>query len=311
MIVVSELLENASLFGIEALERFGVREELDWRFTAVFAATSLEQLLKAALAERNVLLLVDTENAMAALLGAKSDRIRTIGASKTVERYGWLNVRFRPLIPDLKALQEVRNGVVHLAIEPPETFSKAMAAYLRAVELVLDELGESEDGFWGSPELSTVVADLRSVRVRTIQEDVDRRIAIAVALFGSKYAGLSEDERIGAVTAAETSPSVSMSDVHFQLDCPACGSLGLIAGDVDVVWEVEDLGWGGYMQLLPSLFLCRVCELYLNDQEEIEFGIGDIDLPDSINPHDFSEPPSLEEIPGFSLEDLHPYPFGH
>jgi hypothetical protein len=55
------------------------------------------------------------------------------------------------------------------------------------------------------------------------------------------------------------------------------------------------------------LFQCTVCGLALVG-DEIEAGLGDIELPDDFQPSDFSEPPSYDDIPGLSMEDVHPYP---
>ena len=310
MIHPTDLLENASLFGVEAVERFLVRDDEDWRFTALLAATSLEQLVKAALAERNLLLLADNENAMTALLGAKSDRLTTIGASKAVGRYAKLNHRFGQLAKGLGHLLEVRNGIVHLAAEPPNTFPRSMDTYLRAVEVVLEDLAEDEESFWVSDRLSAVVANRRLERARSLEEEVSRTITMAMARFETKYRGLSELERRAAVAAAERSPSRVLSDVEFGIECPACESRGSLVGGLDVEWEVDELDWIGSLTLWPSHFTCRVCDLDLDGQEEVEIGVGDVDLPDDIRAEDYFDPPDIDDIPGYSPEDVHPYPRG-
>ena len=105
---------------------------------------------------------------------------RTIGAAKAIDRYQAFSARIRSLVPQLRELLDVRNGVVHLGTAVPPTFDAAFGAYLRAVELVAEDLGVDEEAFWG-PELAPVVAARRSGRAKTIESETANKIAVAAA----------------------------------------------------------------------------------------------------------------------------------
>lgn len=306
-----ELTENGALFGRAAAESFLLEDvgDRDWRFVAVFAATSLEQLTKAALAARNVLLLAENnDRSLLWLAGATvKRRARTISAFTAISRYSAFNHRFRSLSDALGSLIDYRNGVVHLAAEQPEDFVRLFDEYLRAVELLVEDLGEDEELFWGGPELLVVVQGRRSKRARTIEEDVAREVATATARLQARYQHLSPDEREAAMLAAVSPRAPFYEDYTFQVECPACSSDGWLGVGIDVDWELDEGEMVPYAYTSPALYQCTVCGLALVG-DEIEAALGDIELPDDFHASDFSEPPSYDDIPGLSMEDVHPYP---
>lgn len=227
MISSNELAENGALFGRAAAESFLLEDvgDRDWRFVAVFGATSLEQVIKAALAARNVLLLAENnDNSLLWLAGVSvKRRPRTISAFAAISRYSSFNHRFGSLSEALGALIDYRNGVVHLAADQPENFVGVFDEYLRAVELVLEDLGQDEELFWGGPELFAAVQGQRSRRARTIEEDVARQVATAVAHLQARYQHLSPDEREAAMLPAVSPRAPFYEDYIFQVECLACG----------------------------------------------------------------------------------------
>lgn len=311
MISSEDLTENGALFGRAAAESFLLEDvgDRNWRFVAVFAATSLEQLTKAALAARNVLLLAENnDNSLLWLAGATvKRRARTISAFTAISRYSAFNHRFISLSDALGALIDYRNGVVHLAAEQPEDFVRLFDEYLRAVELLVEDLGEDEELFWGGRELLVVVQGRRSKRARTIEEDVARQVATATARLQARYQHLSLDEREAAMLAAVSPRAPFYEDYTFQVACPACGSDGWLGVGIDVDWELDDGEMVPHAYTSPALYQCTVCGLALLG-DEIEAAFGDIELPDDFHASDFSEPPSYDDIPGLSMEDVHPYP---
>lgn len=311
MISSEDLTENGALFGRAAAESFLLEDvgDRDWRFVAVFAATSLEQVTKAALAARNVLLLAENnDKSLLWLAGATMKRRpRTISALAAISRYSNFNHRFRSLSEALANLIDYRNGVVHLAADQPEDFVGVFDEYLRAVELVLEDLGQDEELFWGGPELLAVVRGRRLRRARTIEEDVARQVATAAARLQARYQHLSPDEREAAMLASVSPTAPFYEDYTFQVECPACGSEGWLGVGIDVEWELDDGEMVPHAYTSPAVFQCTVCGLALYG-DEIEAARGDIDLPDDFDPSDFSEPPSYDDIPGLSMEDVHPYP---
>ena len=231
MVSPEDLTENGALFGRAAAESFLLEDvgNRDWRFVEVFAATSLEQLTNAALAARNVLLLAENnDKSLLWLAGATvKRRARTISAFAAISRYSAFNHRFRSLSDALGALIDYRNGVVHLAADQPEDFVGVFDEYLRAVELLVEDLGEDEKSFWGGSELLAVVQGRRSKRARTIEEEVARQIATAKARLHTRYQHLSPDERDAAMLAAVSPRAPFYEDYNFQIECPGMQLEGL------------------------------------------------------------------------------------
>lgn len=305
------LVDNASLFGIEATESLLVRVGRDWRYITVLTATSLEQLTKAALANRNPLLLAETsEKSVLSLSGASGyGDPRTIGARKAIERYMALNPRFRKVSGHMRDLIDLRNGVVHLSAEQPEDFDRVFDSYLKAVEILIDDLDGDEEVFWGS-ELFPVVEARRDDRAKNIEQQVDAKLALALATLDTKYRDLTNEEREGAIRAAEHTATRLVGDVSVQFDCPACGSLGVVDAWLDVEWELEDFEFRGYVHTTSLLFKCLVCDLRLDD-EEAEWGLQAFEISDFVDANDFFVPPELDDVSGLSMDDVHPYPPPH
>jgi hypothetical protein len=305
-----QLVENAALFGQEAAKGHLLTpaQQQDWRFVAVFAVTSLEQLIKAALAQRNVMLLAElSEPSILGLAGVSTKRpLRTISAARAIDRYAKLDPLFGALAPDLVRLLNVRNGVVHLTSDQPEDFERLFDSYLRATELLLDSADVEEEWFWG--DFATVVSARRSDRVKTIESGVNNKVAVAKAHFELKYQTLTDGETRAAIAAAEQFLMLG-AEAEIRHKCPACGSVGRVDAGVDVEWVVEDFAWQGYVRISPYAFRCGACDLDL-EGDEVEVALGDIDVPDEFDPYDFGDPPD-SDIPGYTEEDQHPYPPPH
>lgn len=282
-------------------------EKRDWRFVAVFAATSLEQLAKAALAEKNVLLLTEmNERSLLGLAGATAykDMPRTVAASKAIDRYSAFNRSFAALKDELGTLLDVRNGVVHLASEPTENFDNIFNTFLRAVELLARELGLDEESFWG-PELLPLVEGRRADRTRTVETTIHQKISLATATFEAKYRSLNDVEKTAAIAAIQSTRLTRSGDWYAEIECPACPGRGWITYDADGEWELEDHQWVAHAWIRPTHFSCAVCSLELLG-EEAEWQFPDTDLP-NIDFRDFMDDPP-DEVPGYELTDLHPYP---
>lgn len=139
---------------------------------------------------------------------------------------------------------------------------------------------------------------------------MEEKIAKAVAFFAAKYRDLPEGERVGAIRAAEQSASLRYTDAIFQWRCPACDSLGWVDAAVDVDWDYSDYEWVAYPFFTPVSFSCGVCQLYLSG-DEVGLAMPNIELPPDFDPSEISEPPDIEDLRGYGLDDVHPYPPPH
>lgn len=206
-------------------------------------------------------------------------RPRTISALPAVSRYSSVNHRFRSLSEVLGTPIDYRNGVVRLVADQPEGFVGVSGEYLKAVELVLEDLGQGEKLFWGGPELLAVVQGQRSRRTQTIEEDVARQVATAAGRLQARYQHLSPDERQAAMLAAVTPRAPFYEDYIFQVECLASGSDGWLGVGIDVGWELDNGEMVPHANTSPAMFQCTVCGLALVG-DEIEAGLGDTELPD-------------------------------
>lgn len=125
--------------------------------------------------------------------------------------------------------------------------------YLRAVELVLEDLGQGEELFWGGPELLAVVQGRRSRRARTIGEDVARQVATAAGRLQARYQHPSPDES-GCDAGSCRTKSAVLRGLRLSGKCLACGSDGLLGVGIDVGWELDNGEMVPHANTSPAMF---------------------------------------------------------
>jgi hypothetical protein len=187
--VAAQLAESAPRFARQALAALSDGDDVGF---ALYAATSLEHLMKSFLAGKHPALIADARNVDSLLHACgqfsaaktKRDKVKTIGAAESLTRVG----RFIPFVASdtsqLEGLFDVRNGAVHLA--DSSSVSEFVFPLLRVSEQVREALGLNREAYWGE---YVGLAD------RTIEEHVaatELKVAAALAAAKSSY-----EERFG------------------------------------------------------------------------------------------------------------------
>lgn len=318
MVSPDDLVDNALLFGQEAVEHYLVREDgkgYDWRFVSLFAATSMEQLLKAFLVATNPLLIANNRDSLLALAGAK---VRDQAALRTITPTEAFN-RSRAFLPRLTSLEgrvsqlfAIRNGVVHLVEEEPADFPEVFDAYLKAMQHVLRGIDLNDQDFWD--ELDPVVRKRLGEREATLEREVEAKIRIAGLGYETRHRGLTREEgRILQEGTFDAIPPWTLTpndSLDVRVSCPACDSAAVVSAWVDVDWEMNDFDWRPITMLTAHLLRCAACELELED-DEVEMAGIELDPPDGFDPSSISDPPEWRDPPGWSDEEWHPRPPPH
>lgn len=304
------LIESARLFGREAVEQHLLpNPRYDWRFVTVFASTAFEYLCKAALVQQNALLISEGDEASVLSFAdlQPSPRARSISATKALARCCALIPALSKSQARLVNLIEIRNGVVHLGPVRPDEFESLFDNFLSGSQVLLSALGEDPHNFWD--HLHSVVQERVGQRAATLDDVVRRKVSVAEATFQARVRGLSEHERVALMSVLGASPTpwtlVGGEQLNVTVPCPACFSAASVFGSLHVNWEIDDGEWRGFTRLSPSILICRICGLELEDEEILIAGI-DPDVPDELDAGDFSDPPDYEDLPGYGLVDVHP-----
>jgi predicted RNA-binding Zn-ribbon protein involved in translation (DUF1610 family) len=201
-------------------------------------------------------------------------------------------------------LMELRNQELHSgdpALEELAT-STWLPTYYGLVEILLESQDLGLDALFPADQVKTAKEIIKAA-AEDVESEVKQRIADARKAFEGLEDEAKEERRGRAVAAA----IISM-DTKLAADCPACGSRGLIDGEV--------AGWGdprvGEVEIerdasvLPTAFACPVCGLQLKGHAEmLHAGLGDqytvtesehpvdfygIDVSELVSPEDFFEP---------------------
>jgi len=259
---------------------------------AALATIAVEHLGKALLWEANPVLLLPLDKRHEGLLvelvtrpELASPRLRTIGLENVL-------TRTRRLLGALPVTEErcqrvvnARNGSVHVGSQ-----SEAHQVLVDCLTLIAEfvkTLQHPAGGLYGDHKGTAAVL------LAQHKNDVERTVAERMARARHRLTELENQlADAGAFEAATNELETKSRDTaDGMLDptqgavprrCPECGSAGMLYGDVDLIgnadWEVEPLGGGHYdsylvggwdITLHPRGFFCAVCELHLDDRQEL------------------------------------------
>jgi hypothetical protein len=274
------------------------------------AGTSFEHLSKGCLASlHNSLIAAPDFDSLLHACGVGRHAKKPLGQMRTIT-FGDAVVRAQQLVPELgnaeaslRLLLQARNGVAHAALIDVDAIEATTDAWLRACQALLDYAGRDTDDFWG--ELLPVV----QVRLTKSAQEASRRatdkITSARLVFEGKVDALDRDVRAALVLAIEGSYVVEPYEQQLRV-CPACGTLSLITGTVDVDWEPdwdfadgESYIAGAYpaVTFYPSSLECRACGLALSgDGELVAAGVERSWKLDDVDPDDFRPEPDWDDI---------------
>lgn len=269
---------------------FAARDSGEFEEAALWAASALELLAKAALAKVSPLLVADPLDdgkslLVAAGLSADVARFKSIPAKAVFSRCA----RAFPPFNEQEAarIAKMRNEELHSALSPFTGVDEEgwWQRYWAQAVLLVDAQDETVRDLVGSVSESVVEDHLArnsenvKRRVRTMLERARRRWELAAT---------SRD------AAAEIAQLVSRTgfdgDFHGTTQCPACGEPGRLQGDYVEDSEVEyDYEDGTALELLTVLseaFECDTCGLRLVGAEYVTAA----GLPEQFDDHRDYEP---------------------
>lgn len=248
-------------------------------FAVHHAGVATEHLLKAYLAGIHPALIVDGRH-FDSLLHATGlashagplTKVKTIGLVDAHERVVKLLPRKIPI--DKKALEplaDARNGVAHSAIHDSSQAEAVFTVCLRLVDPVLEELKVDPKSYWG-PYL--VLHDkLVDEQVRQERVAAEALLVKARSVFEQRFGHMSRKERDVVLAATTSQPLITMSK-EVPTECPACGSQGWVAGEVNVQGIVDHAS----VYLVPYAFHCAACDLHVETKLLRYFGDLDYDV---------------------------------
>jgi hypothetical protein len=300
--VKEELQNSASEFGQSALHAY---LDKNWAVFLLHAATSLEHLLKASLASRHAALIAAAD--FDSLLHAcelsphahtPASLMKTIGARDALERCGRLIPSIDILKKELNLLVDVRNGVVHLGHVDKQAAKQTLTPFLKASDHLLSYIRADKPAHWG--DLQDLVTARLSDSIKESEVRAMEAVTSAKVEFGRRFGGIADTTlRDGLLKSIESTYSPAKYEEQL-VDCPSCGRLALVSGAYEVEWEPdydyadgESFIAGVYpvVTFYPGHLSCRVCELELDGEDELETaGIKKSWELEDIDSRDFYEP---------------------
>jgi transcription elongation factor Elf1 len=292
--VADQLAESAPRFARDALRALSSGDNIGF---ALFAATSIEHLLKSYLARKHPALIVDAAKidsllhacGQGAVARTPRDQIRTIGAAESLRRASRFLPALVPQADDLERLFGVRNGGVHVA--DSSSVDPFVLPFLKASEQVREALDLDRNGYWGE---YVKLAD------QTIEEHVaaaalkaEASVAAAKDAFAVRFGDLEPAAQAAAITALE--PTRYQGDEEQGVRCPACGSQALATGTVEAEWSYHTNA-DDVVPHLDATFLadtldCRVCGLKLDNVDELAAAGVDYTWEIDVDPRHYYEEP--------------------
>lgn len=302
----AELLKGSSHRWMTAALAAFVEGPESHDFAVHHAGVAAEHLLKAYLAGLHPALIVEGRHFDSLLhatgLGSHAGSLTKIKTIGLVDAY----MRVAKLLPgkipigkeDLDLMADARNGVAHSAIHDSAQSETVFTACLRLIDPVLEELKVDPNSYWG-PYL--VLHDkLVDEQVRQERVAAEALLAKARSLFEQRFGHMSPKERVVVLAAITSKPMITMGR-EAPVECPACGSQGWMAGEVEPIYAHHD----GQVTvdaeevfLMPHRFHCAACDLGVDTKllahlDNLPYGIF-LDA----DPHGYidDEPPAGEDV---------------
>ncbi len=235
----------------------------------LFAGIALEHAIKAKLARAQASYVAPNGNFGAALaldrfandVDALPHGTKTIGALVALSRLKLLDPSVNLHSESICELFEFRNGEAHLAVGDTEALSRAVVAFLRAVNALLNPAPEV---FWRpNHELVSALLDANAAEVKV---RVEQKLAAARQAFLRGIGAMPDALKDAALNQIETNRDRVTHDEELGVECPACGSPALVAGFNDVEPD-ED---AGEVWFNSTSLTCEACGLNLDSADETE-----------------------------------------
>ncbi|MFJ6950884.1 hypothetical protein [Micromonospora aurantiaca (nom. illeg.)] len=261
------------------------------------SGVSLEYLLKSRLAAIAPTLIANPKSFSSMLLLAQlpddqlpAPIIKTIGIVDSLQRCQTLVTSLHTYADRLKMLISYRNGAAHAALVNEAEASKDLAAFVGATDLLIRDLDQPREPFYGD------FIHFVNVRLDQSRDEAEVEAKAAIASAAAEFRRRYPDATNGwALGEALHGWLLERKYEIERYDCPACNSPAMLHGDSDLEWDadVDDKGnISGVLPIvhfIPSQFECRVCGLLLRGRQLPAIGVpGDIILRD-VDPSYFVE----------------------
>ncbi|MBM4470609.1 hypothetical protein GS502_15135 [Rhodococcus hoagii] len=315
----------AALHARRAVSLIGSNDALDLMDQAVSTGASIELLVKATLADVNVHLIrantareLDTTLALSGhpKMEGRLPVLKTIGGSegftlltRCQERLGISGPQVH--VPDRCKVFTVRDSAVHLGIVDRDETDEAVTEMVKMTKNLLDlrkRFGQTCDWsqYWDDQQASADQIQQRAAAA--LSTAFQQNLSVARRIFNQRWTNPTRDKNLIQLLE-QSRPRHDRDQKIEQFACPACEHQGWVTYDVersepDVTQETQcDAYWVVRLTGYPRDFDCQVCELFLDDPEELaEAGIEVADLGE--------DEASQDEIDDFNnfqwmLESMH------
>ena len=223
--------------------------------------------------------------------------LKTINATEVLLRCLQLHPALNDFKARLRLLAEFRNSAIHLGEVVNEEQKEIFHEFLAATSLIVDEMQIPREEFFG--EFEKLVAAHLDKSLTEANRLTEEKIARAKTDYDKKYGSLDLVHTQGIIKSVESAYSFRQY-VDQLAECPACRNQGLLVGSIDVDWEADfDDGQivGAYpvVTLLPSNFVCNLCDLSLDGSAELKAaGLGKPIHVEDVDPTDFYDEPDYD-----------------
>jgi len=184
-------------------------------------------------------------------------------------------LRLEKLVPGFgKAQRELcdfvtllRNEELHSAGVPFETLKESqwLPRYYEVCTVLCTFLGSSLEGFLGG-DLTKPAEGM----VNSLKEEILKAVKTRIAEHSRAFSARSSEEQV-ALRVKTAAAATGLKSWQRKETCPACGSDGILAGDL--IQELEPEYADGVLYIteeyLATGFDCAACELVLRRVEEI------------------------------------------
>lgn len=281
-----ELVESSQKYAQSALRTYGTDQHERFPF---YSVTAIEHLAKACLLKKNPVLLVElrdspiNEASLLALARVKpfdSDRLRTIGVERALERLRNLAV-VSGNRAELSLLIDLRNGHTHLAQNAAED-EDLLLAFITQTEAILADLSVEPSAFW--MDMVEFVATTKEQGIEKVTRTVRRKIVQSEAIFAEKISGMSAE-----IVAQLREDPPALLDLEDSVRCPVCSSWGASTGENQMAYDEEDGVVSMWVEFWAENFRCPNCLLVLKSESEMEAAGMETVIVSDRDPGDYFE----------------------
>jgi hypothetical protein len=273
--LAGRLYESATRFLHAALRA----EDVHGHLPLLHAATAIEHLAKARLAEINPLLLADAKQSPSVLLWLADETkhalpmprgLRTIGLDRAIEIVG-RRAALDPYRKTLDELREHRNGVAHFGEADAGAADRLLPEVLAVVRALTDGLVADPDSIFGE------YRDLAAAQLAAYDEQEAREYAVRVeqakVRFQARHPTMTGEIR-GALSRELRHRGLARRETFDEqvAPCPVCGLPAhldgelLVSIDVDADWNPDGTMYHAFpvVEYRPFSLRCSTCGLILD-----------------------------------------------